>query len=80
MEVPKAIKLPGAPEIFTTIDGNGKHYIQCDLCGLSIPLTASAHPRSFLQHRRGYACLKLEIVTSYLLPVKPGTCRPFYHK
>ena len=58
-EVPVAIKLPGAPEILTMINENGKHYIHCDLCGLRITLTATAHHRSFLQHRRGYACLRL---------------------
>ena len=59
MKVPKAIKLPGAPEILTTIDGNGKHHIQCDLCGLDITLTVTAHPRSFLKHRHRDACLRL---------------------
>ena len=59
IKIPKAIKLPGAPEILTTIDGNGKHHIRCDLCELDITLTVTAHPRPFLQHCRGDACLRL---------------------
>ena len=34
----KAITLPGAPEILTMIDENGKHHLQCDICGLVIIL------------------------------------------
>ena len=60
MEVPVAIKLPRALEILTTIKENGKHHIQCDLCGLEITLTATAHPRSLLQHCCSYACLRIQ--------------------
>ena len=38
LNTPKAITLPGAPEILTMIDENGKHHIQCDICGLVIIL------------------------------------------
>ena len=59
LEVPKCIRLPGAPGVTTVIDGTGKHHAQCDLCGFDVTLTITANPHSFQRHQGGEACLKL---------------------
>ena len=38
VNTPKAITLPGPPDVLTMIDEIGKHHIQCDICGLVIIL------------------------------------------
>ena len=59
--VPKSIKLTSAPNIMTltTINGNGTHHVECDLCGSDITLTITANSHSFYRHRHSEACLRI---------------------